>query len=132
MSYFLTMGVEPEDRRRMQVDLLQHYLDVRTALGGTPISFDDAWAPHRAARRVQRARVVPRAHAALQRPGAAGLLVEASASRAMLSLEDLETVDAIRDLVDLTPRSTRPQRRSSFRRSQVASTGAADAWSLLK
>ena len=98
VSYFLTMGVDVDDRRRMQVDLLQHYLDVRTALGGTPISFDDAWAAHRLLAGYN----VLASFLGLTPPyNAPERQVFSGGFRrlAMASLEDLETVDAIRDLV---------------------------------
>ena len=47
VSYFLNMCLSVEDRRARDVDLIRHYLDVRSSLGGTPISFDDAWKAHR-------------------------------------------------------------------------------------
>lgn len=47
VSFFLTMGVESEDRRRDERALLRHYLDVRRALGGSTIPFDEAWRAHR-------------------------------------------------------------------------------------
>ena len=47
VSYLLQMAMQPDDRRAHEHDLLRHYLDVRTALGATPMSFDDAWAQHR-------------------------------------------------------------------------------------
>jgi hypothetical protein len=46
-GYFLTMGMQIEDRRAHQVELLRHYLDVRRAMGGAPIAWDDAWRAHR-------------------------------------------------------------------------------------
>jgi aminoglycoside phosphotransferase (APT) family kinase protein len=98
VSYLLTMGVEPEDRRRMQKDLLQHYLDVRRSLGGTPISFDDAWAAHR----VLAGYNVLASFLGLTPPYNAPerhLFSSSFRERAMLSLEDLETVEAIRAVV---------------------------------
>jgi hypothetical protein len=46
-GYFITMAMQIEDRRAHEEDLLRHYLEVRTAKGGAPISFDDAWLAHR-------------------------------------------------------------------------------------
>jgi hypothetical protein len=46
-GYFITMGMQIDDRRAHQVDLLRHYLDVRRAQGGAPIAWDDAWLAHR-------------------------------------------------------------------------------------
>jgi hypothetical protein len=47
VSFFLTMGIESDDRRRDERDLIRHYLDVRRALGGSEIAFEDAWLAHR-------------------------------------------------------------------------------------
>lgn len=47
VSYFLNMCLSVEDRRARDADLIRHYLDVRSSLGGVPISFDDAWKTHR-------------------------------------------------------------------------------------
>lgn len=46
-GYFITMAMQVDDRRAHERDLLRHYLDVRTAKGGEPIGFDDAWLAHR-------------------------------------------------------------------------------------
>jgi hypothetical protein len=46
-SYFITMAMQIEDRRAHERDLLGHYLEARTALGGQPIGWDDAWQAHR-------------------------------------------------------------------------------------
>jgi aminoglycoside/choline kinase family phosphotransferase len=95
VSYFLTMGVEPDDRRRLQRDLLQHYLDVRRSLGGTPISFDDAWSAHR----VLAGYNVVASFLGLTPPYNAPARHVFSSNfrkRAMMALDDLETVDALR------------------------------------
>ena len=47
VSYFLTMAMDPADRRAHEHDLLARYLEARAACGGTPLSFDDAWTAHR-------------------------------------------------------------------------------------
>jgi aminoglycoside/choline kinase family phosphotransferase len=98
VSYFITMGVEPEDRRRMQHDLLKHYLAVRQSLGGVPISFDDAWAAHRllAGYTVLASflGLTPPYNTEVRRPFSSGFR-----RRSMLALEDLETVAAIRAAV---------------------------------
>jgi hypothetical protein len=47
VSYFLQMAMQPDDRRAHEEELLRHYLDARTALGGALITFADAWAQHR-------------------------------------------------------------------------------------
>jgi hypothetical protein len=99
VSYFLTMGVEPEDRRRMQRDLWRHYLDVRRSLGGSPISFDDAWAAHR----VLAGYNVLASFLGLTPPYNAPerrLFSSSFRRRAMLALEDLETVAALHAALD--------------------------------
>jgi aminoglycoside/choline kinase family phosphotransferase len=47
VSYLLQMAMQPEDRLAHEQELLRHYLDVRRALGGSEIPYDDAWAEHR-------------------------------------------------------------------------------------
>ena len=47
VSYLLQMAMQPDERRAHEQELLHHYLDVRAALGGAPITFDDAWTQHR-------------------------------------------------------------------------------------
>jgi hypothetical protein len=47
VSYFLTMSMGTDDRRRVEGDLLQHYVDARRALGGSAITLDDAWHAYR-------------------------------------------------------------------------------------
>ena len=47
VSYFLTMSVDIEERRKNERELLQHYLAALQAAGGARISFDDAWKAHR-------------------------------------------------------------------------------------
>jgi len=49
VSYFLTMGMDPPERRAHERDLLAHYLDARRALGASEWSFADAWAERIAA-----------------------------------------------------------------------------------
>jgi aminoglycoside/choline kinase family phosphotransferase len=101
VSYFLTMGVEPEDRRRMERDLWVHYLDARESLGGSPIAFEDAWRAHR----VLAGYNVLASFLGLTPPYNAPERHTFSSKfreRAMISLDDLDTVDAIR--AALTPR----------------------------
>ena len=47
VSYFLSMALSIEDRRRHERDLLRHYLDARAAGGGAKVGFDAAWRAHR-------------------------------------------------------------------------------------
>ena len=95
VSYFLTMGVETEDRRRLQGDLLRHYLDARRGLGGTPIAFDDAWEAHR----VLAGYNVLASFLGLTPPYDAPERRVFSSNfrlRAMAALEDLDTLGALR------------------------------------
>ena len=95
VSYFLTMSVEPEDRRRSERELLQLYLDALRAAGGADITFDEAWAVHR----VQAGYTVLATFLAFM-PSYAGPesqeLGTALRRRSELALEDLEVVDAMR------------------------------------
>jgi len=47
VSYFLTMAVDPQARRKAESELLQLYLDVLRTAGGADIAFDEAWSAHR-------------------------------------------------------------------------------------
>jgi len=47
VSYIMSTGLEIEDRRAWEKDLLGHYLDRLAAAGGPAMSFDDAWRPYR-------------------------------------------------------------------------------------
>lgn len=47
VSYFLTMSLTVADRRRLERELLAHYLEIWNTGGGEPISWDDAWLAHR-------------------------------------------------------------------------------------
>lgn len=47
VSYFLNMCLSVADRRAHERELIRHYLDVRKAADGAPISFDEAWKTHR-------------------------------------------------------------------------------------
>jgi len=96
VSYFLTVAMDPDDRRLAEVDLLQHYLDVRHSLGGTPIGFDEAWHAYRvhAGYGVLASflSLVPPYNSEDQRA-----FSEAFRGRATAALDDLGTVDAMRE-----------------------------------
>jgi len=47
VSYFLTMAVDPDDRRQDERALWRLYLDALRAAGGPDIGLDEAWAAHR-------------------------------------------------------------------------------------
>ena len=95
VSYFLTMSVDPDDRRRTERDLVQLYLDALRGAGGAEISFDEAWGAHR----VQAGYTVIATFLAFMPSYATGDgrgLGAALRRRAELALEDLETVEAVR------------------------------------
>lgn len=95
VSYFLTMTVDPDERRRSERDLLHVYLDALRAAGGADISFDDAWFVHR----VQAGYTVVATFLAFTPTYASGDgqgLGRALRRRSELALDDLEAVDAMR------------------------------------
>lgn len=99
VSYFLTMSVDPEERRRSERDLLRLYLDALRAAGGPEIGFDEAWSVHR----VQAGYTVVATFLAFM-PSYAGAdgqgLGKDLLRRSQLALEDLEVVDAMRAALD--------------------------------
>jgi aminoglycoside phosphotransferase (APT) family kinase protein len=95
VSYFLTMSVDPEERRRSERDLLRLYVDALRSAGGADISSDEAWSVHR----VQAGYTVVATFLAFMPSYAAGDgqgLGRALRRRAELALEDLDAVSAIR------------------------------------
>ena len=95
VSYFLTMSVDIEERRKHERDLLQGYLDALRAHGGVEISFDDAWAAHR----LHASYTVVATFLAYMPSYAAsdGVgLGNALLARSDAALADLEVVDAVR------------------------------------
>ena len=95
VSYFLTMSVDPEERRRSERELIRIYLDALRAAGGPEISFDDAWSVHR----FQASYTVIATFLAFMPSYAAGDgmgLGVALRTRSELALEDLDVVDAMR------------------------------------
>jgi hypothetical protein len=98
LSFFLTMGLEPDDRRRDERGLVQHYLDVRRQIGGSPIAFDDAWLAHR----VHAAYTVIASFLSLVPPyntEARRMFTTNFRARAMAALDDLDAVGALRAAV---------------------------------
>jgi len=95
VSYFLTMSVDPEERRRSERDLLRTYLGALRAAGGPQISLDEAYAAHR----VQAGYTVLATFLAFM-PSYAGAdgrgIGKNLLERARLALDDLEVVDAMR------------------------------------
>ncbi len=98
VSYFLTMAMDVEARRRHERDLLRHYLDVRASLGGAPLDVDDVWRQHR----VQAAYTVPASCQVVLFPDdmteARRIFSEAFLARSMAAVEDLESRAALREL----------------------------------
>jgi len=95
VSYFLTMSVDIEERRKHERDLLQGYLDALRANGGVEISFEDAWAAHR----LHASYTVVATFLAYMPSYASsdGVgLGNALLARADAALADLEVVDAVR------------------------------------
>jgi len=98
VSYFLCMALDVEDRRRSESELLRHYLDVRSSLGGHVIDFDAAWLEHR----VQAAYTVPASCQVVTFPEDASprrrVFAEAFLARAEAALADLEVRAALREV----------------------------------
>lgn len=95
VSYFLTMSVDVEDRRKHERDLIQGYLDALRAHGGVDIPFDDAWNTHR----LQASYTVVATFLAYMPSYASSdgvKLGDALLARADAAVDDLEVVDAVR------------------------------------
>lgn len=101
LSYFLNMCLSVEDRRAHDRDLIRHYLGVRRALGGSAITFDEAWKTHR----IQAAYLAPAACQIVTFPEDATdrrkLFAAAFLARAEAAIEDLESRAALRDFAGL-------------------------------
>jgi hypothetical protein len=98
VSFFLTMGMDSGDRGRQERALIRHYVDVRRALGGVELSFDDAWMAHR----LHAAYTVIASFLTLVPPyntEARRVFTEAFRARATAALDDLDTVAALRSVL---------------------------------
>lgn len=100
-GYFLAMALAPRERRAHEDELLRHYLARRTALGGVPIGFDEAWQAYRLYASytvVACCQVVtfPENATAKRRVFAASLLARAEAA-----IEELRVHEALRELARL-------------------------------
>ncbi len=97
VSYFINMCLSIEDRRAHERRLIEHYLDVRRALGGEPIDFDDAWRTHR----IHAAYLAPASCQIVTFPEDATerrrRFASAFLARAEAAIEDLESRHALRD-----------------------------------
>jgi Ecdysteroid kinase-like family len=94
VSYFLTMAVDPDERRTSERELLRLYLDALRTAGGPDIDFDEAWSVHR----VQAGYTVVATFLAFM-PSYAGdgqALGVALRRNSEQALDDLEVVDAMR------------------------------------
>ena len=100
-SYFICMSLSVEDRRKQERDLLRHYLELRSARGGSEISFDEAWRAHR----LQSAYLVPASCQVVTFPEDASerrkVFAAAFLARAEAAIQDLEVRDALRQYCDL-------------------------------
>ncbi len=101
VSYLLTMAMSPDDRRNHERDLLRHYLDVRRALGGADITWDEAWLAHR----VHAAYTVPACCQVVTFPADASarrrVFADAFLARSLAALDDLQARDALREAAGL-------------------------------
>ncbi len=101
ISYFLTMAMNPDERRASERDLLRHYLDVRRALGGSEIGWDAAWLAHR----VHAAYTVPASCQVVTFPEDASparrVFADAFLARSLAALDDLEARSALREAAGL-------------------------------
>ncbi len=95
VSYFLTMAVDPRERRASETDLLRLYADALRAAVGSRFALDELWAAHR----IQAAYTVVATFLAFMPTYVASDVQQLAADllrRAQLALEDLEVVDALR------------------------------------
>ena len=96
VSYFLTMAMDPADRRAHERDLLAHYLGARAASGGTPLAFADAWTAHR----LHAAYTVPACCQIVTFPEGISerrrVFSEAFLARAEAAIADLDALGALR------------------------------------
>ncbi|MBM3658431.1 MAG: hypothetical protein FJW95_02870 [Actinobacteria bacterium] len=96
VSYFLTMAMDPPERRAHERDLLAHYLDARRALGASPWEVVDAWEAHR---RHAAYCVVASCQVVTFPDGiteARRVFSEAFLARAEAAIADLDALDALR------------------------------------
>ncbi len=101
VSYFLNMAMDIEARRRDDVRLIRHYLDVRRALGASTITFDDAWTAHR----IHAAYCVPASCQVVTFPEGMSerrrIFSDAFLARAEAAIADLDAVGAVRQAAGL-------------------------------
>jgi aminoglycoside phosphotransferase (APT) family kinase protein len=101
LSYFLNMCLSVEDRRTHERDLIRHYLDVRNALGGSSISFDEVWKTHR----IQASYLAPASCQIVTFPedvtDRRKRFAAAFLERAEAAIEDLESRAALREFAGI-------------------------------
>ena len=101
VSYFLNMSLSVEDRRAHDERLIRHYLDVRRALGGVEVGFDEAWRAHR----LQAAYLAPASCQIVTFPEDATdrrkRFAAAFLERASAAIEDLESRAALREFAGI-------------------------------
>ncbi len=101
VSYFINMCLSVEDRRQHERDLIRHYLEVRRALGGSTIPFEEAWKTHR----IQAAYLAPASCQIVTFPEDATdrrkRFAAAFLERASAAIEDLESRAALREFAGL-------------------------------
>lgn len=97
VSYFLQMSLSVEDRRKQERRLLDHYLAVRRALGGSAIDHEEAFRTYR----IQAAYLAPAACQVVTLPDdatpARRRFAAAFLRRAEAAIEDLEACRAVRE-----------------------------------
>ena len=95
VGYFLCMALSTSDRRAHERDLWRHYLEVRTALGGAAIGWDEAWTAHR----VHAAYLAPASCQIVTFPEVTNegrqRFADAFLARASAAIEDLEAHAAV-------------------------------------
>ena len=95
VGYLMTMGMDVEERRTHERDLLHLYVDALAAAGGPPLTFDEAWTMHR----VHAAYTVPASCQVVMFPEgmteARRIFSEAFLARCLACIEDLDAVGAM-------------------------------------
>ena len=95
VGYLLTMGMDIEERRTHQEQLVRLYVDALAAEGGPELGFDEAWAMHR----LHAAYTVPASCQVVTFPAdmtdARRVFSDAFLARCLACLDDLEAVAAL-------------------------------------